>query len=690
MKEYTTDLIRNIALVSHSSAGKTMLAEALLHFTGATTRLGKIEDGTTAGDFEEEEHRRGISLSTALLPVEYRDHKINLLDTPGYTDFVGEVISALRVADGAIVLIDAVSGAEVGTELAFNTCDQFNLPRFIVINKMNRDNANFAKALDSVRELSPTRLVPVQIPWGEKADFKGVLDLLTMKAYEGSGKVEKDIPADLMDDAETARMELIEAAAEGEDALLEKYLEGEELNSDEILRGLKNAFRSGAFYPVFVTAGSAEIGLVRLLDGIIDMMPSPAQVLPAKAQGKEGEEEVKPIDHGPLGAYIWKTTADPFVGKITYFRVYSGMMTSDSRVWNQNRSAEERIGTIHLLRGKEQIAVKVVHSGDLATVPKLNFTSTGDTLCDKGHPITFGTPSYPHALYQVAVLPKTQSDSAKISSTLTRLCEEDPTLSWHQEPATNQTILQGMGDQHIDVAVRKAESKFQTSLTTMEPRVPYQESITKSGQAMYRHKKQTGGAGQFGEVWMRIEPLQDEEYIFSWDVFGGAVSSSYQPAIEKGIKSVMKEGVMAGFSLSRVKVSIYDGKEHPVDSKPVAFEIAARECFKLAVKDAAPVLLEPIMSFRIVVPEANMGDILGDLNTRRARVQGMDTEKGRSVVTATVPLAEMLRYTTDLRSITGGRGVFTMEYDHHEVVPAHIASEVIAARQKELAAQKEE
>ncbi len=690
MKEYTTDLIRNIALVSHSSAGKTMLAEAMLHFTGATTRLGKIEDGTTVGDFEEEEHRRGISLSTALLPVEYRDHKINLLDTPGYTDFVGEVISALRVADGAVVLIDAVSGAEVGTEIAFNTCDQFNLPRFIVINKMNRDNANFAKALDSVREISSTRLVPVQIPWGEKADFKGILDLLTMKAYEGSGDVVKDIPAEFMDDVETARMELIEAAAEGEDALLEKYLEGEELSPDEILRGLMTAFRSGAFSPVFVTAGSAEIGLVRLLDALVDLMPSPAQVPPAKAQGKEGEEELEAIDHGPLGAYIWKTTADPFVGKITYFRVYSGMMTSDSRVWNQNKSAEERIGTIHLLRGKEQIAVKVVHSGDLATVPKLNYTSTGDTLCDKGHPVTFGNPSYPHALYQVAVLPKTQSDSAKISSTLTRLCEEDPTLSWHQEPATNQTILQGMGDQHIDVAIRKAESKFQTVLTTMEPRVPYQESITKSGQAMYRHKKQTGGAGQFGEVWMRIEPLQDEEYIFSWDVFGGAVSSSYQQAIEKGIKSVMKEGVMAGFSLSRVKVSVYDGKEHPVDSKPVAFEIAARECFKLAVKDSAPVLLEPIMSFRIVVPEANMGDILGDLNTRRAHVQGMDTEKGRSVVTATVPLAEMLRYTTDLRSITGGRGVFTMEYDHHEVVPTHLANEIITARQKELAAQREE
>jgi elongation factor G len=690
MKEYPTDSIRNIALVSHSSAGKTMLAEAFLHFTGATTRLGKIEDGTTTADFEDEEIRRGISLSTALIPVEYRDHKINLLDTPGYTDFVGEVISALRVADSALVLIDAVAGAEVGTEIAISYCDQFNLPRFVVINKMNRDNANFQKALDSVRELTSLRLVPVQLPWGEKSEFKGVLDLLTMKAYEGSGKTSHEIPAEFMDQVESARMDLIEAAAEGEDALLEKYLEGEELSADEIVRGLVSAVRTGSFAPVFVTAGSAEIGLARLLDAIVDLMPSPAKLAPVKAQGKQGEEELVAVDSGPLAAYIWKTTADPFVGKITYFRVYSGMMTSDSRVWNQNKSAEERIGTIHLLRGKEQIAVKVVHAGDIATMPKMSVTSTGDTLCDKGHPLVFAGPTYPHALYQVAVYPKTQADSAKISTTLTRLTEEDPTLSWHQEPATNQTILQGMGDQHIDVAIRKAESKFQTNLVPHEPRVPYQESITKQGQAMYRHKKQTGGAGQFGEVWMRVEPAQDEDYVFSWDVFGGAVSSSYQSSIEKGIKSVMKDGVVAGFPLNHVKVSVYDGKEHAVDSKPVAFEIAARECFKLAVKDSAPVLLEPIMNVHITVPESNMGDILGDLNTRRARVQGMDNEKGRSVITAQVPLAEIMRYTTDLRSITGGRGVFTMEYSHHEVVPAHLASEVIAARQKELAAQKEE
>ncbi|HSQ25653.1 MAG TPA: elongation factor G [Anaerolineales bacterium] len=690
MKDYTTEFIRNIALVSHSSAGKTMLAEAFLHFTGATTRLGKIEDGTTVGDFEDEEVRRGISLSTTIIPVEYRDHKINLLDTPGYTDFVGEVISALRVADGAIVLVDAVSGSEVGTEIAWNYCDQFNLPRFVLMNKMNRDNANFAKALESIRELSEIRLIPVQLPWGERADFKGVLDLLTMKAYSGDGKTASEIPAEFADEVEAARMELIEVAAEGEDALLEKYLEGEDLTAEEIQRGLVKAVHNGSFAPVFVAAAGAEIGLARLLDAIIDLMPSPAQLPPVKVQGKNGEEELKAIDSGPLVAYVWKTTADPFVGKITYYRVYSGTVTSDSRIWNQNKSAEERIGTMHLLRGKETLPIKIVHAGDIASVPKLSATSTGDTLCDKGHPVTLAVPEYPSALYRVAVSPKTQADSAKISPSLTRLCEEDMTLSWHQEPSTLQTILQGMGDQHIDVAIRKAEAKFQTILVSEEPRVPYRESITGKGQATYRHKKQTGGAGQFGEVSMRIEPLPEEDYAFSNDVFGGSVSSSYMPAIEKGIKSVMKEGVIAGFPIKNVKVSVFDGKEHPVDSKPVAFEIAGREAFKLCVRDAAPVLLEPIMNVRIIVPESNMGDILGDMNTRRARVQGMDSEKGRSIVTAHVPLAEMQRYTTDLRSITGGRGVFTMEFSHYETVPAHIAQEVINNRQKELAAAKEE
>ncbi len=690
MKEYTTEFIRNIAMVSHSGAGKTMLGEALLHFTGATTRLGKIEDGTTVSDFEDEEIRRGLSLSTSIIPIEYKNYKINLLDTPGYTDFVGEQISALRVVDGAMVVVDSVAGAEVGTEVTWSYCDRFNLPRFVLVNKMNRDNANFRQALESVQQISNVRLLPLQLPWGEKADFKGVIDLLTFKAYPGDGKTSQDIPAEFKDEAESARNDVIEAAAEGEDELLEKYLEGTELTSAEIQRGLAKVMHSGTYIPVLVAAGSAEIGLAPLLDAFINLMPSPLVAPPAVAEGKDGEETLKAGDSGPLAAYVWKTTADPFVGKITYYRIYSGMISSDSRVWNQKKGAEERLGTLHLLRGKEQINIKLVHAGDIATVSKLSQTSTSDTLCDKGHPLTLPIPEYPGALYSVAVSPKSQIDSAKLSPTLTRLAEEDMTLSWHQEHSTNQTILQGMGDQHIDVAIRKAEGKFQTGLTIEEPRVPYQETITKKGQATYRHKKQTGGSGQFGEVSMRVEPLPDQEYEFVNDVFGGSISSSYMPAIEKGIRSVMKEGAVAGFPVKNVKISVYDGKEHPVELEACRIRDSRTGGFKLAVKDASPVLLEPIMMARIVVPEANMGDIMGDLNTRRARVQGMDTEKDRSVVTALVPLAEMQRYTTDLRSMTGGRGYFSMEFDHYEVAPNHIAQEIIANRQKELAATKKE
>lgn len=689
MKEYTTEFIRNVALASHSSSGKTMLVEAFAHFTGITTRLGGIQEGNTLADFEEEEIRRGLSLSTAVIPIEYKDYKINFLDTPGYTDFVGEMVSGLRVADGVLVVVDAVAGAEVGTEVALHYSDQFDLARFVIIDKMDRDNANFRKAMDSVQQLSEKRLIPLQLPWVGEKGFQGVIDLRTMKAYRGNSKQAEDIPGDLSEEVETARTGLIEAAAEGEDVLLEKYLEGEELSTEEITQGLRQIVQSVTYIPVFVAAGGAEIGLAPLLDAIVDLMPPPNHKT-VKAMGASGEEELTVTDSGPLAAYVWKTTADPFVGKITYFRVNSGVVSSDTRVWNQNKSSEERFGTVSLMRGKELIQVKNVHAGDLGTVPKLSVTATGDTFCDRGHPLTVPMPEYPHALYRVAISPKTQADAGKLSPTMTRLCEEDKTLSWHMESSTNQAILQGMGDQHIDVAVRKAESKFQTSLLIEEPKVPYNETITKTALAQYRHKKQSGGAGQFGEVHMRLEPLPEENFEFVNEVFGGAISNNFMPAIEKGVRNVMKAGVIAGYPVVKVKVAVVDGKEHPVDSKPVAFEIAARECFKLAFKDANPVLLEPIMNLRITVPEENMGDVLGNLSTKRAKVQGMDTEHGRSIITAQVPLAEIQRYTTELRSMTGGRGVFTMELDHYETVPSHIAQNVIEARQKELESRKED
>ena len=684
MKEFSTASIRNIVLASHSNSGKTMLAESILHFTGATTRLGTIEDKTTISDFDEEEQRRGISLFTTVLPVIYKDLKLNLLDTPGYTDFVGEVVSAMRVADCALILVDSVGGLEVGTEVALQYTETFGIPKIMVINKMDRENANFQKALKSVQDGIDARLIPMQLPMGEKADFKGVIDLVTMKAYEGDGKKVIDIPADLQAEAEEARTQLVEAAAEGEDSLLEKYFENGDLTSEEILQGLRKAMRNSNIIPVLVAAGGRSIGIQPLLDVLVELAPSPAELPAVKAHTPKGEIELTYQDAGPLAAYVWKTTADPFVGRQTYFKVYSGVVSSDTRVWNANKGEEERLAGVQVPFGKDMLPVSVIHSGDIGAVAKLSVTTTGDTLTTKEHNIILPVPSYPHPLYRVAINPKTQSDAAKMSQTLTRMTEEDMTLSWEMEAATHQTLLFGMGDQHIDVALKRMEQKFQLNLVTLEPKVPYEEHITREASATYRHKKQTGGSGQFGEVSLKIFPIEGEDFTFSNDVFGGAISNNYMGPIEKGIRNVMKEGVVAGYPVHNVGVSIVDGKEHPVDSKPIAFEIAGREAFKIAFKEANPVLYEPIMRVAITVPEANMGDIMGDLNTRRARVQGMDTEHGKSTINALVPLSEMMRYTTNLRSMTGGRGIFTMEFDHYEMVPTQMAREIMDARQKEL------
>lgn len=684
MKEYTTEKLRNVAMVSHSGAGKTTLAEALLAAKGVINRMGSVTEGTTVSDFDEEEQRRELSLSTSVIPIEHKDHKINLLDTPGYPDFVGEVISTVRVCESALVLVDAVAGAEVGTEIAWNYAGQFNRPRFVLVNRMLRDTADFDTALNSMDTLGDgPRLVKLQLPWGEKEDFKGIINLLDMKAYPAKGGAAQDIPAELADAAEEARIELVEAAAEGDDDLFNKYLEGEELSAAEIQKGLRSVILQNEFAPVLITDIDSQVGLTQLMDLLVTLMPSPADAPAEPATSPKGDLELKPEDAGPLAAYVWKTTADPFVGKITYLKMYSGVMQSDARVWNVQKGEEERMGNLSVPRGKEHLHIQNLHAGDIGVVLKLGETGTGETLADKSNQITIDPGDYPSALYRVAVTPRTQGDASKMGQTLTRICEEDMTLTWKNEPATRQVILQGMGDQHIDVAIRKAESKFQTGLDIEAPKVPYRETITKSAESQHRHKKQSGGAGQFGDVSMRVDPLPDENFEFVNEVFGGAVSQNYMPAIEKGVKGVMQTGVIAGYPVHNVRVAVTDGKEHPVDSKPVAFEIAGREAFKKAVKAAGAVLYEPIMLVRIVVPEEYMGDILGDLNTRRARVQGMDTEKGRSVVNAHVPLAEMLRYTTDLRSMTGGRGVFTMEEAQYDKVPAHIQQEIVDAREKE-------
>jgi len=692
MKDYKTENIRNIVLLGHGGSGKTSLGEAMLFDSGAITRMGSVGEGTTVADFDEEEIRRHISLMTALLPIEWAGHKLNVLDAPGYTDFVGEAKSAVRVADCALVVVDSVAGVEVGTEMAWSYIDERKLPRMVFISKMDRENANFRNTLDNLAQAFPANFVPLQLPIGSQADFEGVVDLVTLKARRGAKGEPGDIPSDLQDQIAEFRLKLMEAAAEGEDELIMKYLDGQELTEDEIKRGLKIAIAKGNIVPVLCGAATANIGIPPLMDALIALAPSPMEIGPAIARNPatQAEEEIPPRQDAPLAAFVFKTTADPYVGKLTYFRVYGGLLTSDSRVFNANKDQEERIGQIYVMRGKEQIPVASIKPGDIGAVAKLSNTTTGDTLCDKGHPLILAPAVYPHPLMSIAVEPKTKADSAKLGPTLTRLCEEDPTLHWRQEPSTRQTILEGMGDSHLDVAIRRAATKFGVEILTSTPKVPYRETITREGVAQYRHKKQTGGAGQFAEVHMRIAPNErDKGYEFSWDVFGGAISSSFQASIEKGIKSVMESGVLAGYNIVDVKCSVFDGKEHPVDSKPIAFEIAGREVFKLCFQEAGPILLEPIMTIKITAPERYSGDIMNDLNTRRGRVLGIDQQGSKTIITAHVPLAEVQRYAADLRSITQGRGVYSMELDHYEEVPSYIATTIIEKAKQEKEEAKE-
>jgi elongation factor G len=684
MKDHATEKLRNVVLMGHGSAGKTSLAEAMLFASGATNRMGEVEKGTTVADFDEEEINRHISLNLALVPVEWKGCKLNVLDTPGYTDFVGEVKSAMRVADLALILVDAVAGVEVGTELAWEFVEEQELPRMVVVNKMNRENASLNRVLTTLRETFGQTFVPIYLPIGAEANFSGVVDLIKMQTLTGASGKGGDIPADMADQVEEAHTALIEAAAEADDELIMKYLEGEELTEEEVRRGLRAAILQRTAIPVLVTAATANVGIDALLDALVDYAPSPLDRGPVVAQGVAGEEQIEPTELAPLAISIFKTTADPYVGKLTYFRVYGGIAQSDSRVYNSRVKEEERLGQLYVMRGKEQFPVPSLRPGDIGAVAKLAHTLTGDTLCDKGHPVSLPGPAFPSPLFAVAVTPTSKADQAKLGPTLTRFCEEDPTLHWRQDPTTRQTILEGMGEAHVDIAVRRMGNRFGVGVMTEIPRVPYRETITKTYADQYRHKKQTGGAGQFAEVHMRLEPLpRDTGYEFEWEVFGGAISRSYESSVQKGIKQVMEQGVIAGYPVVDVKAAVYDGKEHPVDSKDIAFQIAGREVFKKVMMEAGPVLLEPIYNVTITVPGEFTGDIMGDLNTKRAQVQGMDQRGGRSIITALVPLAEMQRYATDLRSLTQGRGLFSMELDHYANVPAHLMQQIVAEYQKE-------
>ncbi len=682
MKEYSTEQLRNVALVGHQSSGKTTLVEALLYNTGATNRLGKVEEGSTVSDWDEEEKSRGISLSTSVIPIEFEDHKINVLDAPGFTDFQGEVKNAIRVADSVIVVVDAVSGVEVGTELAWEYAKVYQQPIIVVVNKMDRENATFQTTLDSLAETFPEyKFIPVMLPIGEQADFKGVINLLTMKAYYDEGRDRSDLPAELQDYANEARLRLVEAAAEADDQLIEKYFSEGTLEDTEIRDGMRKAARNHELntVPVFVTSGAKNIGTVPVLEALIAYTSPPSQ----RRFGlhRDGSEEVEynlapQTDDKPLGAYVFKTVTDKYVGTLSYIRLFSGLIRNDSRNFNTTRQAEERFNNIMVVRGKDTFPVSVLHAGDIGVVAKLSSTQTGDTIADRDQAFEIIKPDFPEPLYSVSLTPRTQADSAKMGQILTSLCEADPTLKWRQDSDTRQVLLEGMGDMHVTLAISRAE-KLGVGIDTHLPKVPYRETVTKNAEATYRHKKQSGGAGQFGEVSLRIEPQPGEGFTYETKIFGGAISHAFIPSIEKGIQSVLPTGVIAGYPIVDVKVVVFDGKEHPVDSKDIAFQIAGREAFKEAFMAGSPVLLEPIMNVQITVPEPIMGDVMSDLNTRRGRVQGMDTVASKSIVTAQVPLSEMMRYGNDLRSMSGGRGIYTMSFSHYERVPGHLIDEIV-------------
>jgi elongation factor G len=695
MKTYTTDLLRNVALVGHQGAGKTSLAESLLFNTGAITRMGKIEERNTVADFDEDEKARTLSIYTSLIPVEYKDYKINVLDAPGFVDFQGEAKNAVLAADAAVVVVDAVSGPEVGTELAFDYAEEFGLPVIVVINKMDRENANFNNALNGLRERFPAyRFVPVNLPIGSQADFAGVVDLVTNKAHMGVGEDAADVPGHMADDVEMARMELIEAAAESDNALMEKYFETETLSEDEIKTGLLASTRSSETktVPVLATSSTHHIGILPLLDALVAyvMPPSARQGAVVAERGAEVEYLEPPHgDNGPVVAYVFHSHTDKY-GTLTYLRLFHGSIKGNDTLYNQDMEQEERLGNLMTVRGDTQIPVDEMHAGDIGVVAKLRDTRTGHTLSSKDFKKFVKRPVFSMPVYAVALHPRTQSDSAKMGEVLTGLSNADPTLHWYQDATLKQTILEGSGGTHIDVAIKRAD-RMGVGLDISVPKVPYQETVTKSASAVYRHKKQTGGAGQFGEVHLRVEPLPTptgaEEDVptfeFSNEIVGGAISQAFVGSTEKGVRQVLDEGVIAGYPVRYVRAAVYDGKMHPVDSKDIAFQIAGRGAFKDAFSQAGPVLLEPIMKVRVTVPEENMGDIMGDMNTRRGRVLGMETEAGRSIVTAEVPLAEIQRYSNDLRSMTAGRGVFVMEFLRYERVPTHLQAEIVAKSQKE-------
>jgi len=690
VKAFPTERIRNVAVVGHGGTGKTSLVEAMLFLAKATDRLGKVDDGTATTDFDPEEQRRKHTINASLAPLEWKDHKVNLIDAPGYPDFVGEVVGALRVVEGAVVVVDAVAGVQVQTEVAWRLADAGDVSRIVVVNRLDRENASFDRALQSLRNRFGTKVAPIQIPIGAEGSFSGVVDVLNMKAYTfKSGEAgAEDVPANLQAAAQAAREKLVEAAAETDDALVEKYLETGELTQEELTHGLHAGVKAGTLIPVLCAAGTRLVGMPMILDAIVSLLPGPAERSEISAtNGKREGVKLSPTADGPMAALVFKTVADPYVGKLSYFRVYSGMLKADSQLVNSTRAKPERIGHVYFVRGKHQEPTPQVVAGDLGAVAKLADTGTGDTLCGKDAGFILTPIAFPQPAISMAVEPKTKGDEDKMGSSLNRLAEEDPTFHVRREAELKQTVISGMGESHLEIMADRLRRKFSVDVVLHPPRVPYRETIRGKAKAQGRYVKQTGGRGQYGVCSLDVEPRpRGGGFEFVDKIFGAAIPNQFIPSVEKGVRKTLEEGVLAGYPFVDVKVTLYDGKYHDVDSSDIAFQIAGSMAFKDATTEAGLVLLEPIVTLKVHVPEEQMGDIIGDMNAKRGRILGMEPQgNGSTVVMAQVPQAEVLRYASDLRSMTGGRGTFEMTFSHYEEVPPHVTEKVVAQAKQQKA-----
>ena len=687
MKVYQTDKVRNLSLVGHSGSGKTTLTEAILYTTGVTKRQGRVEDGNTVSDFDKEEIARKVSIGTSVIPVEWNDIKYNFLDTPGYFDFAGEMYGALRASEGALLVIDASSGVEVGTEKAWKYTEEKNIPRIIVINKMDKENVNFEKVMDDIRSNLGDKVLPFTLPIGEGASFKGIVDVIGEAAFEYNGKDAKkvDVPGDLQGEIESIKEVLMERVAETDEELMEKYFEGEEFTEEEIRKGLKLAVSQGDLVPVVVCSADKAMGVDLLLDIVKNYIPNPMEA-GSNIGYKNGEEVERKVDvNEPFSAIVFKTIVDPFVGKLSIFKVLSGKITKDQDIYNASKEKSEKLGGLFVLRGKNQMEVSEIVAGDIGATAKLQITQTGDTLCDKSNITLYDRIEYPKPTLFLAVEPKAKGDEEKIGTALHRLTEEDPTFVVQRNSETKQLLIGGQGNMQLAVIVDKMKNNFGVDVNLTTPKVAYRETIKGTSSVQGKHKKQTGGAGQYGDVHIRFEPTE-EEFVFAEEVFGGAVPKNFFPAVEKGLRESMQEGVLAGYPVVNVKATLFDGSYHPVDSNEMAFKIAASLAFKKGMQEANPILLEPIMRLEILVPEEYMGDVMGDMNKRRGRILGMEPQAdGNQLVIAEAPQAELFEYAIDLRSMTQARGSFTMEFVRYEEVPANIAEKII----EEAKAEKE-